>query len=314
MIRQASLARRANAAMEYTEVVVPYAPTVQTQALARAFNPARLLPTSFIFSVAISGVTILWGLALLFLARRLSGGLVDPLPAAAAAIVSLSLAAATVMIRTAGLLCWLTQHNRVEPWLAWTLFLLPGLACYMAAVALSLPQNTAAADAWLYLPLSLVEVGSLALGAWVIRHRKHCAQLLFGPPVASSRLPLVRRRTVEVLLPGMPADGESLPAGVTQRLVRLRLPDGHDAYQGIVRVAFTPGQRTEVLHVAFCPPFEVAPQWTAKVVSGPALTIKQVQVYPYGARLEVRLQQLAAAAVDSLISFSAVESREEEPG
>ena len=284
---------------------MPYAPTVQTQSLPRAINLARPLPAAVLQGIAISCVCVLWGLVLLFLARRLSGGLIDPLPTAAAALVSLSLAATAVIGRTAGLLSWLMHRNRAEPWLAWTLLLLPGLACYLAAIAISLPQTTAAADAWLYLPLSLVEALSLALGAWVIRHGDRCARWLRRPGVASPKLSKATRRTVEA---GTPGYGEPLPTGVTQRLVRLRLPDGHDAYQGTVRVEFTAGQRTEVLHVAFCPPFEATPRWTAKVVGGPALAIKQVQVFPYGARLELRLQRLAAAAVDSLISFSAVET------
>ncbi|MCE9552716.1 MAG: hypothetical protein K8T91_04970 [Planctomycetes bacterium] len=270
---------------------------------------ARPLPTSILLGIALFGGCLLWGLALLFLARRLGGGLIEPLPAPAAAIASLSLAASAGIVRTAGLLSWLAHRGRLESWLAWTLFLLPGLACYLAAVAISLPQTTAAADAWLYLPLSLAEVVSLALGAWVIRHSDHCARWLSWPRGVSSRPPMVRRRDVEVSRLVLPADAESLPTGVSQHLVRRRLPDGHDAYQGILRVEFALGQRTEVVHVAFCPPFEATPQWTAKVVSGPALTIKQVQVFPYGARLEVRLHHLAAAAVDSLISFSAVESR-----
>jgi hypothetical protein len=193
--------------------------------------------------------------------------------------------------------------------MAWTLFLLPGLACYIAVVAISLPQTTASADAWLYLPLSLFEVGSLALGAWVIRHSDRCAQVLSGAGNDPLKSRMIRHREVYAARLAPPGDADALSEGVTQRLVRRRQPNGQDTYQGTLRVEFALGQRTEVLHVAFCPPFDSTPQWTAEVVRGPSLTIKQVQVFPYGARLEVRLNQLAAAAVDSQISFSAVASQ-----
>jgi hypothetical protein len=46
-------------------------------------------------------------------------------------------------------------------------------------------------------------------------------------------------------------------------------------------------------------------------VEGPPLTIKQVQVYPYGARAEVRLGQASSQAVQSILRFQAVENHEE---
>jgi len=258
-------------------------------------------------SLAIAGGLGLASLAALFLARRVSGGIVEPLPPGMAIALSFTLAAGAALVRAAGMFSWLTDLNRIDRQVAWILFVCPGLASFVTAMAAAVPAASQATDAVLFVPLSLAEVLSLAVGAWTIRHSDWVARrLCFRASSTGLRKHRLRTRLVD-----HSGSEEMLPRGVSQRLVRRRLADGLDCCEGMVRIAFAPGQRTEVLHVAFCPPLEGTPRWTATVVDGPALTIKQVQVFPHGARAEVRLGQLASEPVQSVLRFQAVESRDE---
>ena len=68
------------------------------------------------------------------------------------------------------------------------------------------------------------------------------------------------------------------------------------------------GQRTGSLHVAFCPSFDAAPQVQAEAVSGPDCRVKAAQVLPYGARLDVKLDEPAGEDESVLVWFSRVPS------
>ena len=65
------------------------------------------------------------------------------------------------------------------------------------------------------------------------------------------------------------------------------------------------GQRSGSLHVAFCPSFEQEPQVEAEPVCGPDCRIKAAQVLPYGARLDVKLDEPAAQDASVLVWFFA---------
>jgi hypothetical protein len=252
--------------------------------------------------VAIGG-GLLWCVALLLLARRIGGGLVDPLTPVAAFVLALALGAAVLLIRAAATVAIQLDSVRSRA-ASLALLIAAGAACLALALIVTLPGQRAAAAVALYLPLLLVETSTLALSLWLVRD-------------GSRRWPrwIADRPTARVVAspPPMdvprdePGEGELLPSGVTQRLVRSRTATGQDAMHGTLRVQFAARQRTEIVHVAFCPPFEVTPEWTAKAESGPALTIKQVQVFPYGARLELRLGEIPRAATEAIVAFRAVE-------
>ena len=248
--------------------------------------------------IAATGTCLLWSLALLLMARRIGGGLIEPLGAATAVALSLGLGAAALLIRAAVIVVWLARPQSMTRGKLATFLLAPGVACYFLAVAITLPGTTTATALGLYLSLLLFEIGSLAMVAWGVTHGVRFARPTWLRAVSHDR---------ERPPSAVSADEESLPAGVTQQLVRRRTAEGCDAIHGTMRVRFAAYQRTEVLHVAFCPPFNVNPRWTAKALSGPALTIKQAQVFPYGARIEVRLNESPLAPVESLVSFTAIE-------
>lgn len=107
------------------------------------------------------------------------------------------------------------------------------------------------------------------------------------------------------------ADGpQGLPADVVQRMERTRGPQDQDVCWGQVRSQFQLGQRTESIHLAFCPPFTITPQLHFEQIEGPDAAIKATQVLPYGARLEIRLAKTNPQPVQTLLEFSAIaESR-----
>jgi hypothetical protein len=97
--------------------------------------------------------------------------------------------------------------------------------------------------------------------------------------------------------PSLPAIGSDKRAEqVLQQLTRSRTSDGGDAIHGTLLAEFAPGERTTILHVAFCPPFEQLPSVKAEVVDGPACEVKVAQILHQGTRLEARLSRASTAA------------------
>ena len=76
---------------------------------------------------------------------------------------------------------------------------------------------------------------------------------------------------------------------VTQQVTRLVEPDGTERVVGWMRVCFEPGQRLASVHLAFCPPFGRTPEAALERLEGPQVRIKRVQVFPFGARFDLKL-------------------------
>lgn len=60
-------------------------------------------------------------------------------------------------------------------------------------------------------------------------------------------------------------------------------------WEGRLRCEFAAGTPTATAHVAFCPPFEGAPQLECHPLSGPPVRIRIGQALPQGARFDLRL-------------------------
>jgi hypothetical protein len=114
-----------------------------------------------------------------------------------------------------------------------------------------------------------------------------------------------------------PADGDSIEeldeptapaADILQQLTLRTTVEGGQELSGWLRMRLSAGQRTGSLHVAFCPSFDEAPQVQAEAVSGPGCRIKAAQVLPYGARLDVKLDEPAAEDESVLVWFHAASS------
>ena len=97
------------------------------------------------------------------------------------------------------------------------------------------------------------------------------------------------------------------PEDVTQQMVRRRQADGTQALSGSLRIDFASGERTATAHLAFCPPFDRTPEFSAAAMAGPGAQVRSVQVLAYGVRLEVKLDAVSRAAESVLVGFEAWE-------
>lgn len=80
-----------------------------------------------------------------------------------------------------------------------------------------------------------------------------------------------------------------------QELTRSRAADGVETIRGKVVAEFAANERTAIVHVAFCPPFERLPAVEAHRTAGPGCEVKITQVLHQGVRLEVRLARASTA-------------------
>jgi hypothetical protein len=233
--------------------------------------------------------------AVLFVTRRLSGALLEPLDPA-------------VLWAAGGLLAaWAAGLRRLAPISVVAgglllprrmLWLVPSLVLLLWAAALSLPGTPASGLLALWGVLALEELWC-CWQTWptaVGRQERRLAAARAGTPLVNG--PIVH----EAAAP--------LPTGeISQQLVRRREPDGRDSLSGFVRATFAPGQRTAEAHVAFCPPFSTAPECLCEQVGGPAARVHAGQLLPYGVRFDVKLDAPSAAATDVLVEFAAHEAR-----
>ncbi len=135
---------------------------------------------------------------------------------------------------------------------------------------------------------------------------------LLSPP-----LPLPRRKAPLAKLADPPPLAETTtqpaysprvsPHEISQQVQRALTQDQRDSCFGWVRAHFHAQQRTENLHLAFCPPFLTTPTVDLQQLDGPPLQIKAAQVLPYGARVELRLARASDQPVTATIGFTAVE-------
>ena len=92
---------------------------------------------------------------------------------------------------------------------------------------------------------------------------------------------------------------------VLQQLTLRTTAEGGQELSGWLRMPLAAGQRSGSLHVAFCPSFGQTPQVQTEAVSGPDCRIKTAQVLPYGARLDVKLDEPAGTDDNVLVWFFA---------
>jgi hypothetical protein len=107
---------------------------------------------------------------------------------------------------------------------------------------------------------------------------------------------------------------DRLPAAVTddlpgedvsQQLTRSRAADGSELLSGWLRTTFAAGQRTAIVHVAFCPQFAGVPHLTVQQLDGPEVLRINEAVFSFGARLDLKLAAAAEEPLAVLLRFSA---------
>ncbi|MCH7729663.1 MAG: hypothetical protein IH991_24800 [Planctomycetes bacterium] len=91
----------------------------------------------------------------------------------------------------------------------------------------------------------------------------------------------------------------------SQLLTRERSEDSSECVTGMLRASFLPGQRTQSLHVAFCPPLDTVPHVVSEQIDGPAVSITVAQAESFGARFDLRLRASAQSNTEVVLEFVA---------
>jgi hypothetical protein len=217
----------------------------------------------------ISGMAALYAIALLLVARRMMGALTAELPWQAVAMTAVFCFALVSGLRV---LWWTFSEPQLAKsqaaWIGWG----TSLILMLIAGAISFPR--ANSQAWLiWLPV-------LAVDQW-LRWR------MFG-----------EGQVAELVAAKPPAAVDAI-----QQIVRTRDASGAETVTATLRADFIEGQRTATLYVGFCPPLTDVPQITINPLDGAEAKI--VQAFSHGARIDVRLAQVAREATSLLISLIA---------
>ena len=92
---------------------------------------------------------------------------------------------------------------------------------------------------------------------------------------------------------------------LAQSIVRRQRACGAEIVEGTVPISFRAGERTAVAHVSFVPPLAERPRAECQVLSDFDGRVRIGLVQAYGLRIEARRSELAGAAIDVVVGFSA---------
>jgi hypothetical protein len=294
--------------------------------------PWRSYREAFAFPAAIVLVSLLVSSACLLMLRRSAGALAEPLSAGTLVLVGICVATAVVGSRYLSGRVACPEARALSHVLQWG----PTLAVAMFAVALAVEGTSMPAMA-LYLALIVGAEFFAERGAWIWGKARASVSSFKLRPNAKKETqfeqPLVQGSLVDSLatdelagttavseLPELEVESpdwesalanesleelpEALLDGAWQQVTRAKTPEG-EMVTGWVKAEFQPGERTAVLHVAFCPPLDQIPNVQIEQLSGPAARIKAAQVLPQGARFEIRLNTPAVETESLMVAFVA---------
>ncbi len=300
---------------------------------ARAVEPLGGMLRCLAWSTA----AVLLATSLVLLARRAAGALQQPLEGAMLVALGAGASAGAFALHAAWRSGESRAARRTEPArfeLLFTLAVSAALAALGAAVSLPGSSLVALLLMWALLvgqeSAWWVSAARRSRGGQAIaqlanrwksarRHRARRGSGRVGRAAANARheplsdarpAPLVAPRASDDLVSPMSLQtqeqsaGDSLAPGVSQQVMRAVEENGEALY-GLLRADFAPRQRTQSLHVAFCPPLAAAPTIECRQVEGPEAAIKAAQVQPFGARFDLRLASIPREATSVVVQFEA---------
>ena len=241
-------------------------------------------------------VGLLWCAALLIGWRRVAGALNRPLEALVLLAVGGLVAAVAVGLR----IWWhrLPAEYRTSR-RDWLIMLLPSAAVLSLGAALSLRGTGTWGLVVFWATLVGEELWAWRPAVW----RRLPGRRKPAPGSRSIRVDAVAKPSPHATLAAV---AESLPGeDVLQQLTRSRAADGSEQLSGWLRTPFAAGQRTAVVHLAFCPQFAKAPELTVEKLDGPEIMRINRAVYSFGARLDLKLAAPAEEPLGVLLQFSA---------
>ncbi len=239
---------------------------------------------------------VLFLAAIVLWSRRAVGAVSTPLPASALVAVGLAVAATGVAARFA----WRhTGATRASTLGVCGLFTVSTLGF---AAAASLPSSAPIGLAGLWLVVVAEEIWAW----WPRRPDRSGPTETTSSFTAPEPVPTVDvHERFEQVVADTTLGVSVLQEHVTQQVTRVVEPDGTDRVVGWMRVCFEPGQRLANVHLAFCPPFGRMPEATLERLEGPQVRIKRVQVFPFGARFDLKLSEPAEQSEDVLLRVAA---------
>jgi|GEM_PF-581533 len=250
-------------------------------------------------------VVLLPLLAGTLMARRMAGAF-DARISAWAVLATIGLAClAALAIRwpprhPGGIPTKLSRAGQLK-WLAgWLATLVPSLSLLILAGTLSATRisRPARVGSWL-----LVFAEELLFWGWIygpaIRQRLWPANHRVEEPPATPPAGVESlHHPIDDAEPNDELENETTD-DVTQQFVRRVDAQGHESLSGLLRVHFVPGQRIAQAHLGFCPPLHATPTIEFEQVEGPPARVKLAQVFPYGARFEIKLESPAPSGEDA---------------
>jgi hypothetical protein len=247
-------------------------------------------------ALVVAGTLLMAATALV--GRRWTGSLVQPPELLAFIMVAGALAASTAAARW----LWLadsTPGSTSRATAGFNLLLTIGLASLAGAISL---PGSAIAGLWI---LWLVVIGAEVGGWWLTDPQGRLTRKTESQPKRAAPQPAdcgggPPPRCTDL-------DGLALvrDESVRLQLVRRRDAAGLDELRGWAMVELAAGQRTAMLHVAFCPTFTATPAIQARQASGPTARVKAAQILPWGARIEVKLSEAVQSPCAARIEFQA---------
>jgi hypothetical protein len=264
-------------------------------------NPCRIAASVAILrrSCAIVVTALVVLAAVLLVSRRIAGALSEHLPLATLAAMGIVTVLATVSVRR--------LNNQVA--IRWML----SVALVLIALAVSLPGSSSLGLATLWLLVIGEEVW-----AWRARRERPVKRIDVAWRHSSlSDLPHnVNEPQASKIVGIVPIESPTIEsvaanwsdAAATQHLKYFRSTGSVQSVEGWLRAEFVSGQRTAVVHVAFCPAFSRTPQVESEPLDGPDCEIHPTLTLPWGIRWEVKLSRAANQPTSVVLGFYANES------
>ncbi len=295
---------------------------------ATAGRPGPML-TTLARSILATAAVMLLLVALLLAARRVIGVPHGPPFPTLLLIAALVLLAIISAIRIGwwylNLVPWRAGVAGYGWWLV-SLMTLVLFAVYMSVSGIGAGHSTVLwtsvilfESGWWYALLRRSGV-HLGLPAWGRFPRFGLRSAVAADSLGRERMERPATRAEEAASVGVEESGEDecdsdealLEPGVYQQVTRSKSDDGMDSVRGLLKGEFLPGQRSQSLHVAFCPPMAARPFVEVVQVTGPRSSVKAADIQPYGVRFDVRLAVANQQSENVLIHFEAQNKRGDE--
>jgi hypothetical protein len=246
--------------------------------------------------MALALLALLVGVAVVLVARRLSGALVRPLTGtgillAAVAIVSVVLVFRKALPSTEYSVLGTRYYDHPlhqRPLALVFHVVVPSLAAFAILASLSIAGT----------PLAGLVVAWLLLIAaescqWVVRFRPELRILRVWPTIHSLAQPLAESTET---------DEAEIPDGLLQQVTRT-IDGERESIHALLKAEIAGGDRLGVIHVAFCPPLATLPELTAHAVDCDDVDMRISQSETFGARIEVRLAKKSALSRSILVEL-----------